>query len=265
MIGMSTFKTVASAAILSLGLASAAQALPALQLGPDPDAPAGDWVYDGATQTWVLGTGNGSVYAYANDTKKNGGDGHYAWDKDGADDQIAYLVVSAMPGASDGTDVFDITVSNDGGALTLFDSGYGTPPLEDSNSIPSHGVFDTYFEIYAFNFDGASETIYNTQPGDAGSGKGFTEEFDVIVNSYSGGTTGIHFDLFSTTGAGLYLRDTDSGYDGDNKKLVKRFAPPSHDAEFGCCGERIPEPGPLGLLGAGMIALYIARRRRVTN
>lgn len=264
MIGMSTFKTIASAAILSLGLASAAQALPALQLGPDPDN-LGSWNYDLTTETWVLGTGNGSVYAYANDTKANGGDGHYAWDSAGAAGQIAYLVVSAMPGTADGTDAFNISVTNDGGALSLFDSGYGTPPLEDSNSISSHGIFDTYFEIYAFNFDGLSGTIGNTQPGDAGSGEGFTEEFDVVINSYTAGTTGIHFDLFTTTGAGQYLRIGDTGYGGDNKKLVNRVAPYSHDAEFGCCGENVPEPGPLGLLGAGMIALYIARRRRLAS
>lgn len=28
-----------------------------------------------------------------------------------------------------------------------------------------------------------------------------------------------------------------------------------------CCDREVPEPGPLGLLGAGMIALYVARRR----
>lgn len=33
----------------------------------------------------------------------------------------------------------------------------------------------------------------------------------------------------------------------------------------GECCDRVPEPGPIGLLGVGMIALYISRRRRFAS
>lgn len=256
MLDYKSWKVLASAAILSVGLGTAAQALPALQLGPGPEA---GWAYDTVTDTWVLATGNGTVNAFANDDG-TGASGAYAWDTAGSSAQIAYLVVAAMPASTlaDG-DVFDITVSNDGGNLAMYTSGYGTPPVEDPNSIPGHSIFDTYFEIYEFNFDGAMTTIENQEPPGGDAADGFVEAFSITVNGYSAGTTGIHFDLFTVQGDGSLVLLSSS------RQTVKKFAPPSHDAEFGCCGERVPEPGPLGLLGAGMIALYIARRRRLAS
>lgn len=249
MIDFKSWKILASAAILSVGLGTAAQALPALQLGPGPEA---GWAYDAGTQTWVLATGNGTVNAFANaDTA--GANGSYAWDAAGAGDQIAYLVVSAMPSteAGDG-DVFDVTVSN----ATWYTEGFGTPPIEDPNSIAPHGIFATWFEIYEFNFDGSIVEISDQQPGGGGTGDGYMESFDITINSLASGTTGVHFDLFTVSDDGVLELLSSSRF------TVNAFAPFSHDAEFGCCGGEVPEPGPLGLLGAGMIALYIARRRR---
>lgn len=39
----------------------------------------------------------------------------------------------------------------------------------------------------------------------------------------------------------------------------------SHISVFKRRGQDVPEPGPLGLLGLGIIALYVARRRRLVN
>ena len=54
-----------------------------------------------------------------------------------------------------GFDGFNVSIDNGAGNLAIFDSGVGQPPVEDANSIGPHGIFDTYFEIYQFDFDGA--------------------------------------------------------------------------------------------------------------
>ena len=86
--------------VLTLGFASSAMAIPSLQLGPGD----GNWSYDDTTQTWVTTDNPLNLAAFAN---SEDGKGAYAWDSAGADDQIAFLVVSS------GT-TFDVTVMNDG-------------------------------------------------------------------------------------------------------------------------------------------------------
>ena len=65
-----------------------------------------------------------------------------------------------------------------------------------------------------------SGTIFNTQPGDAGSGEGFSEEFDVNIIGLVDPAFGVHFDLFTVEGDGTY-----SPGDAENKMLVEAFAP----------------------------------------
>ncbi len=225
-----------------------AHALPALQLGPGSEP---GWAYDNTDQTWKL-NGFGSLQAYANDA--NTGTGSYAWDTAGASAQLGYLVVAATPMTADNTDVFDITVENDGMVLTLFDSDFGSPPIEDTNSLASHGIFDTYFEIYQFNFDGGLTTIGDTQPGGTGTGGGYSELFNITLNSIYPGVESLHFDLFTVEGDGIYIPNTTT----PDKKLVKSFAPFSHDAEM-----TVPEPGSLLLLGLGILGLFSSRRAKL--
>ena len=222
---------VALAGALFLG-ASAAQAINSLQLGPG----SGDWSYDTSTQTWVSADNPLNLLATANATTGNGA---YAWEQTGTS-QTAYLIVSAQPKGTPG-DAFDITVENDGGALTLFTSGYGNPPLTDTNSLAPHGIWDTYFEVYDFQFDGPVVTISDTQPGTSGMGDGFVEYFDITINSLT--ADGIHFDLFTI----------------DGRMQVESFAPFSHDAET---GRLVPEPSAALLFGLGAILVSRRTRRR---
>lgn len=228
--------------------AAPVNALPSLQLGPGT----GSWSYDVVTGTWI-GMGNPlDLDAYANATMADGGDGDYAWSTTGGT-QIAYLVVSAVPKttATEPPSIFDITVVNDSLTLSLYDSGNGAPPMSDPNDLAPHGIFDTYFEIYEFNFDGALGTIGNTQPGQIGSGQGYTETFDITINSFGAGTQALHFDLFTINGLGQ-LGTTDQ---------VQAFAPFTHDAQT-VVETVVPEPGTALLLGLGLSLLGVRARSR---
>ena len=206
--------------------------LPALQLGPDDS---GDWSWAAADETWVL-SGEGSLQAYAA--------GNKPWSKQGKADRFAYLVVAATPQSN--IDPFDVRVTNDGEVLSIFDSGFGNPPLANSNGLPSHGIYGTWFEVYQFNFDGPKIRIGNTQPGNTGRASGYVESFDISILSSHPGLTGLHIDLFTVVGNGVY----DPG-STKNKNLIKRFAPFSHDAY-------IDVGRPVYVADAGANWLYIA-------
>lgn len=236
------FHSLAFALVAGLLAASSAQALPSLQLG----AGSGTWTYNVGTQTWVTSDNPLNLLATANATAADGGNGDYAWDVTGSP-QYAYLVVSAVPqtGSSEPPSLFDITVDNDGGTLPIDMSGNGLPPLSDPDSIAPHGIFDTYFEIYEFNFDGLLGLISNTQPGDPGTGQGYSEFFDITINSLAEEVEYLHFDLFTIEGGGQ-LGSTDQ---------VEAFAPFSHDAQA------VPEPTTALLLGVGLAGLAWQSRR----
>jgi len=231
-----------------LALANSAFALPALQLGPGGS---GTWTYDSSTQTWVVAEGSFSLNAYANCKGLESCNGKYAWDAEGSSMQYAYLVAAAVPETSDNTDAFDITVN--GNNVNLITSGFGAPPVQDSNSLGGHGIYDTYFEIYEFRFDGPLGVIYDTQPGTSGSGDGYTESFDISINSLLDNVSGVHFDLFTVSG---------KRYDPYSKTLLQdlvyKFAPFSHDAETG--GYDVPEPSTVLMLGLGLLGFGIRKK-----
>ena len=249
--------------LVFLWIPMAAQALPVLQLGPDTGDPG--WNYDNNTETWIY-TGGASftLNAYANATRTDGGNGAYGWDAAGSANQYAYLIVAAAPDLGTG-DKFDITIGNNGVNLTQVASGYGAPPLEDPNSLAPHDIYDTYFEIYEFRFDGLRVTIGDTQPGQTGTGQGYNESFSISWNSLVAGLTGLHFDLFTVSGA----RYAPGG--PEDKKLMRGFAPYSHDAQSTVplrlpvppSSILLPEPATFFLVGAGLFGLSFVRKRNV--
>ena len=255
----------AVAFVTGMVMTSSAFALNALQLGPDGSS---DWTYvGGGDDTWYYnGTQPFTLNAYANATGADGGNGAYAWDTEPDSDQYAYLVAAAVPDLGDIGDIFTMMIENDSFNLTMVDSGYGTPPVEDTNSLSSHGIYDTYFEVYEFKFDGSIGDISDTQPGQTGTGKGYTEAFDISWTDLTGGSiTGIHFDLFTV--ASEFKNPDGPGYiGGPDNKFVQANAPYSHDAQStppgGTPPSGIPEPSLVALFSMGLLGMGLAHHRR---
>jgi len=205
--------------------ASSAMAVPSMQVG---DADGGTCEsYDNITEDCLVG-------ATFSVTSLEAGQG--------------YIVFSAVPKTT--LDTFDIAPSGDEGPLTLVDSGYGAAPFADTSNdpddLPSHGIFDTYFEVYAVTFNSAG-TVYNSDPADAlDSAPGYIEYIDINIASLS---AGLHIDLFRCTTGSIAGGDCTVG-GGD-------FAPFSHDGTY------VPVPAAVWLFGSGLLGLVgIARRKR---
>ena len=151
-------------------------------------------------------------------------------------------------------------------------SGPGLPAVE-ADVLATHGIDLAATELYRSNvggadekpFAGAYDTEYFNTPGDP----------EDATISWNGGDTYIDDPSWLLVKDGKndpvwYLFDI-SGWDGKMDIVLTDFWPGSgaisHVSIYGggeCCGD-VPEPGPIGLLGFGMVALYIIRRRRLAS
>ena len=155
-----------------------------------------------------------------------------------------YVVFSAVPKTT--TDTFTIAPSIGGTSLNLVEFGFGSPPFEDSNSLPSHGIFDTYVEVYRLDFTNAA-TVYNTEPGHPGDfAQGFIEFIELNLSSLS---DGLHIDLFRCSSGSVEGNDCQITNGND-------VAPFSHDATY------VPVPAAVWLFGTGLLGLVGVARRK---
>ena len=104
-------------------------------------------------------------------------------------------------------------------------------------------------------------TIFDTQPGESGSGDGYVEIFDITINDLIDPVFGVHMDLFVVQGDGTF----DPLDTGEDMSLVNAFAPFSHDALFdeGPGPDPIvPEPSTFVLSMLAFLGLLARRRLR---
>jgi hypothetical protein len=179
-------------------------------------------------------------------------------DKNTLDD--TYYISAALvpktgePGGNLGYFVFDgqpVSVTSD--------MYYGVPPFEaaldfDAGDLSPHGIFETYFVEFPFQFGNDQISPYDTEERAESGGSipssGYGMYYKVFHVDVSGLEPGylIHFDLYNTKLV--------KGGDGDID--VSEFAPFSHDAES---RRRVPEPSTLLLLGGGLLSLAVFGKR----
>lgn len=227
-----------------------------------------DGSYDTVTETTVATTDPFTLVALLQDAAMLGDDFYLSM-------AVIPSQLQSTPGPELGQFSFTVDTTTTTVNVTS-DMTYGTPPIEIYSGNPDgdlspHGIFDTYFYEYGFNFDGNNTVdAYNTADSNDPDANGeilYSFEASVDTQLLEDGYE-IHFDLYNKTANDKrsIVIDGFTYYDLDPTE----FAPFSHDAESGD-GDGggggggdlpVPEPGTLVLLGCGLLSLAGVARRK---
>lgn len=162
---------------------------------------------------------------------------------------ISFALVSEFISGSG--DYGSFTINGNEIAVTE-DMIWGTPPSEDDD-IAGHGIYDTWYYQYLFNFSDAEYQLlydaeWDTYPGDQ---YGYFMTFDVDVSNLIDGID-LHHDLYNLDGSlfapmshdAQYVYNGDGGDGGDSCNPLNPFDP---------C--EISEPKVLGLMFAAFLSM----------
>lgn len=256
------------AVLVSLGVPTAASAIPLLQLG------IAGGTYDQADETTVSSSPVFTLYAYLTPSTNTS-----AADLQTYLNDTYYIAAALTPRVTQSANLGSFSFNGSTVNATA-DMVYGVPPFEpldpgtqdsDSGDLSKHGIYNTYFKEFSFKFKSGpanaakncgvnvnctnpinvQDTVGST-PASVANGSQYYMAFQVDVRNLNTDYE-IHFDLYSQK---FKNGDID----------IKNFAPFSHDARSGGPNSgdvgAVPEPSTIALLGAGVLALAVRYRRR---